>query len=293
MFKSLNFVALHEQDQLFSRQTDHLLVTYGLFTHLHYGGDPEKVKKEVPGIHIVNGDMSHSEDLDTLLKGKDVLYLSLSIKQNEKKSAWHTESDGMKMVIEAAKRNKIKRIAYLSSIIMDYQGKNGFNWWVFEIKHNAVKMIRESGIPYTIFYPSNFMESLSSVYKMGNKMMLAGESKEPMFFISATDYGKQVAKALIEQNNGNKEYYIQGPQAFTADEAVKEFMKHYSKNKLSISRAPLGMLKFFGMFNTKMNYGAHILKALNNYPEKFMAQKTWDELGKPETTIAEYARQFK
>jgi len=113
-----------------------------------------------------------------------------------------------------------------------------------------------------------------------------------MYFISANDYGKQVAKTLTEQNNGNKEYYIQGPESFTADEAIAEFMKYYTKTKLSLSRAPLGMLKFFGLFSTKMNYGAHILEALNNYPEKFMAQKTWDDLGKPETTVKKYAESF-
>jgi uncharacterized protein YbjT (DUF2867 family) len=252
----------------------------------------EQLKKDIPGISTVSGNMNSSSDLDTLLKGKEVVYLSLSIKQNEKKNAWHTESEGMEMLIASAKRNGIKRIAYLSSIIMDHQGKDGFNWWVFDLKHKAVKMIKDSGIPYTIFYPSNFMESLSNMYKMGNKMMLAGESKEPMFFISGADYGKQVARAIIEHNNGNREYYVQGPQAFTADKAVEEFMKHYTKEKLSISRAPLGVIKFFGMFSTKMNYGANILEALNNYPEKFMAQKTWDELGKPETTIADYARQL-
>ncbi|MCE3229102.1 MAG: NAD(P)H-binding protein [Bacteroidetes bacterium] len=252
----------------------------------------EQLKKDIPGISTVSGNMNSSSDLDTLLKGKEVVYLSLSIKQNEKKNAWHTESEGMEMLIASAKRNGIKRIAYLSSIIMDHQGKDGFNWWVFDLKHKAVKMIKDSGIPYTIFYPSNFMESLSNMYKMGNKMMLAGESKEPMFFISGADYGKQVARAIIEHNNGNREYYVQGPQAFTADRAVEEFMKHYTKEKLSISRAPLGVIKFFGMFSTKMNYGANILEALNNYPEKFMAQKTWDELGKPETTIADYARQL-
>jgi uncharacterized protein YbjT (DUF2867 family) len=254
--------------------------------------DPESLKKTIPGIKTVKGDMRNPSDLDRLLNGQDIVYLNLSIKQNEKQNAWHTESDGLKLLIEAAKRNGVKRIAYLSSIIMDYQGKKGFNWWVFELKQNAVKMIKESGIPYTIFYPSNFMESLSNLYMNGNKMMLAGESKEPMFFISAYDYGLQVAKAFIEQNNGNKEYYIQGPQAFTVDDAVNEFIKHYRKNKLTITRAPLGMIKFLGLFSTKMNYGANIIEALNNYPEKFMAQKTWDELGKPETTIKTYAEGF-
>lgn len=252
--------------------------------------DPEKTKLPI-GITVVKGDLKNSADINKFFQGKDIVYLSLSIKQTEPKSDWHTESDGMKLILEAAKKNNIKHIGYLSSIVMFYQGMNNFNWWVFNIKHKAVKMIKDSGIPFTIFYPSNFMESLSGMYMMGNKMMLAGTSKAPMYFISANDYGKQVAAAFKNQYV-NREYYIQGPEAFTADDAVKEFIKHYKKSKLSISKAPLGIIKFFGLFSTKMNYGGHILDALNNYPETFLAQNTWDELGKPETTIKKYAEQF-
>jgi uncharacterized protein YbjT (DUF2867 family) len=244
-----------------------------------------------PEIKIAEGDLKNQNDIDAFLSGKDMVYLSLSIKQDEKKNEWHTESDGLKMILDSAKRTNIKRVAYLSSIIMDYQGMNGFNWWVFEIKQNAVKMIKESGIAYSIFYPSNFMESLSGMYKQGNRMLLAGTSKAPMYFIAANDYGKQVANAL-KKGEGNYEYYVQGPEAFTADDAVKTFAAYYKKEKLSISKAPLGVIKFFGLFNTRMNYGGHIIEALNNYPEKFLAEKTWKDLGKPEITIKTYAESF-
>ena len=73
---------------------------------------------------------------------------------------------------------------------------------------------------------------------------------------------------------------------------MKLFKSHYKKEKLFISKAPLGMLKFFGNFSTKMNYGANILEALNNYPEKFAAEATWKELGEPEMTIKKYAEQL-
>lgn len=255
--------------------------------------NPEKAKKELSDkVNLIKGDISNELDVINAMRGQDAVYLSLSIKQTEKRSAFHSEEDGIKNVIKAAKQNNIKRIAYLSSLVMFYQGMNGFNWWVFDIKHKAVKMIKESGIPFTIFYPSNFMESLYNMYKMGSKLLLAGKSAHPMYFISAVDYGKQVAKSFAILNDENKEYTIQGTEAYTADDAVVVFKNNYKKEKLSISRAPLGMLKFFGNFSTKMNYGANILDALNNYPEKFEAEATWKELGKPEMTIKKYAEQF-
>jgi|GEM_PF-5360710 hypothetical protein len=52
-------------------------------------------------------------------------------------------------------------------------------------------------------------------------------------------------------------------------------------------------LALFGNFNKTMNYGSHIFKALNNYPEPFTAQRTWTDLGKPSLTLKEFAKQRK
>lgn len=255
--------------------------------------NPEKAKKELPEkVKLIKGDISSEKDLVNAMQGQDAVYLSLSIKQSEKRSAFHSEELGMQNVLKVAKQQNIKRIGYLSSLVMFYQGMNGFNWWVFDIKHKAVAMIKESGIPFTIFYPSNFMESLSGMYKQGKMLMLAGKSSHPMYFISAVDYGKQVAKSFSILTTENKEYIIQGTEAFNADDAVKLFKSNYKKEKLFISKAPLGMLKLFGNFSTKMNYGANIIEALNNYPEKFSAETTWKELGEPTMTIKKYAEQL-
>lgn len=250
-----------------------------------------KVKSGYPSsIHWLEGDMKNPADVDRLLKGQDAVYLSLSVLQTEKQSDWHTESQGLKILIDSAQQNNIQHIGYLSSLVMRYHGMNNFNWWVFDIKHKAVKLIRESGITHTIFYPSTFMEALVHQYKMGNLMMLAGKSEHKQYFIAASDYAKQVARSFQIHSNVNKEYVIQGPEGYYTEEAVELFKQHYSKGKLKTLSAPLGLLRFYGLFIQKMNYGYHILQSLNKYPEKFEAEKTWAELGKPQTTIEEFAK---
>lgn len=251
----------------------------------------EKARKELPaGIHLIAGDMKREDDLRALLKGQDALYLNLSIKQHEKENEWHTESDGLTQLLPLAKEAGIGRIGYLSSLVMRYQGMNGFHWWVFAVKQQAVDLIKSSGIPYTIFYPSTFMESLSTLYKMGPCMMLAGESNFKQYFVAVDDYAKQVVSSLGMGGNENREYVVQGPHGFTNDDAVAEFMKHYPHGKLYRLKAPLGLIGFYGTFIQKMNYGYHILQALNNYPEKFEAEKTWSELGAPGITLEQFAK---
>lgn len=245
--------------------------------------------KQLTNVRLLPGNMNNPVDLKKLLRGQDAVYLSLSVKQTEKEHEWHTEREGLVSLLAVAREAGIKRVFYLSAIVIRYEGMNGFSWWVFQLKHDAVKAIKGSGIPYTIFYPSTFMETLTSQYKQGNRILLSGTSNHPQHFIAAADYARQVVNAFMSNATDNKEYVVQGPEALTTDQAVMEFIEHYPKGKLTVSRAPFGLIRFLGTFSQKLDYGYHIIDALNNYPEKFEAANTWEELGKPVVTIREFA----
>lgn len=62
------------------------------------------------------------------------------------------------------------------------------------------------------------------------------------------------------------------------------------KASLSIARVPLGLVKLVGRFSRRADYAARIVEAINHYPETFQAQATWEELGEPTTTLADFAR---
>lgn len=254
--------------------------------------DEDKMRKLFPNTRIIKGDVFDKTSLAEAMKGIDTVYLNLSITQSSGKKQQQPERDGIPNIIEAAKAAGVKRIAYLSSLIKNYQGMNGFNWWAFDIKHEAVKRIKESGISFSIFYPSTFMETADQQMMQGNKLMLAGRSEYPMWFIAAADYGKQVARALSIAGNNNQEYAIQGTEAYTFEEAAAIFRKHY-KHPLKLMKAPIWLMKFLGLFSQKMNYAARICEALNKYPEQFESDKAWAELGKPSITLSAYAASLK
>jgi hypothetical protein len=134
------------------------------------------------------------------------------------------------------------------------------------------------------------MESFDKgAYRQGNSINLAGTSKYPMYLIAGDDYAKQVVKAF-ENGNGDMEYVVQGQEGYTADDAGKAFANNYKKSKVKVAKLPLGLLKFLGNFSNKFDYAANIVDALNNYPEKFEAEKTWADLGKPETKFIDYIK---
>lgn len=254
--------------------------------------DVEKMKRLFPNAAVIGGDVLDVASLEAAMAGQEIVYANLSVAQSSKKNDPQPEREGVANIIEAAKRSGIKRIAYLSSLIKNYQGMNGFNWWAFQIKQDAVNAIKGSGLNYSIFYPSTFMECLDKQMLQGTRVMLAGKSEAPMWFIAGKDFGVQVAWALKKAGDTNQEYNIQGLEPFTSDEAAKVFIQH-AKSPLKIMKAPLAPLKYLGLLNQRMNYAYHICEALNKYPEKFESENTWNDLGKPSTTLAEYAASLK
>lgn len=239
-------------------------------------------------VHYVRGDIQDLSPLKRFMAGLDGLYLNLSVAQNSGKNDFQPEREGLDHILTAARESPVRRIGYLSSLVHWYEGQNGFHWWAFELKSKAVHKLRSSGIPYSIFYPSTFMESFDKgAYRLGNMIALAGTSRFKMFLISGADYGKQVVKAY-ELDQGNQEFIIQGEEGFTADEAAGFYKKHYGKAGLMVVKAPLFLLKLAGKFSKKFDYGARIIEALNNYPETFGAGETWEILGKPQTKFIDY-----
>ena len=254
--------------------------------------DVEKMKKLFPNAAVVKGDVFDIASLETAMAGQEIVYLNLSVAQSSKKNEPQPEREGINNIIEAAKKTNIKRIVYLSSLIKNYEGMNGFKWWAFEIKHAAVNAIKKSGLNYSIFYPSTFMECLDKQMLQGTRIMLAGKSEAPMWFIAGKDYGVQVAWAMKKAGDTNQEYVVQGLEPYTSDEAAKVFIQNVKSN-IKIMRAPLAPLKYLGIFNQRMNYAYHICEALNKYPEKFESENTWNDLGKPSTTLADYVASLK
>lgn len=256
------------------------------------GRDTEKLQKLFPNIPVHAADVFNPDSLEEALDGKDIVYLNLSVNPSTKESHPQTEREGVRNIIQAAKNKGVKRIGYLSSLIKNYEGMNGFSWWAFKIKHGAIEAIKSSGLNYSIFYPSTFMETLDKQMMQGNRIMMAGNSEAPMWFIAAKDYGEQVAWAFKKSGDENNEYSVQGLNPYTFDEAVKIFCENY-QSKVKTVKTPLLPLKLAGYLNQKFNYVYHICEALNKYPEKFESEKTWNDLGKPSITLADYASSLK
>src|SRR3712207_2240203 len=85
--------------------------------------DPKRLSEQLPSeIKVVKGDIKNMGDILQLLHGQDFLYINLNLKPEEKQNDWHAETDGLRNILAAATKVNIKRVAFISSIVMRYQG---------------------------------------------------------------------------------------------------------------------------------------------------------------------------
>ena len=133
-------------------------------------------------VRYIVGDVVDTASLKNFLAGVKYLYLNLSVAQKSYKNDFQPEREGLQNILAVAKELGVCKIGYLSSLAHFYQGQNGFNWWMFNLKQNAVKSIKASGIPYIIFYASTFMESFDKGLPQGKFIALSGVSKYKMFY---------------------------------------------------------------------------------------------------------------
>ncbi|WDF77233.1 NmrA family NAD(P)-binding protein [Mucilaginibacter sp. KACC 22773] len=251
--------------------------------------DIEKAKKIFPsGVSFVKGDLEDKFSLKDAMQHADGIYISIANTYKDKENGFNAEQHGLDNILEVAKELKIKQVVFLSSFLArNYQG----DWWVFRGKKSSISRVKNAGLPYTIFYPSTFMENFHNGMIRGHKVAAL---KQPVnnkaYWIAGSDYGKMVAKAFDLSSTLNKEYSVQGPQAFTMKEAAEEFAANYSKDRLSVALTPYKLVKFLGNFVPQIKYLMKMSEVSMNNRETFESQNTWDELGAPETTIATFAK---
>jgi uncharacterized protein YbjT (DUF2867 family) len=246
---------------------------------------PDEARRALPAAtQIVAADARDEASLKCGLAGQDALYLNLSIAPTERRGDFHTEQQGLEHILSAARAAGIKRIGYLSAMIHDSPSR----WWVLDVWRNAIARIKDSGVPYTIFYPTNFMETLPQRHMLGRTFVMTGWSRNRNYWIAGRDFGRQVARSFALPEAANREYVVQGPEAMTYNEAARRYARAAGMpRQLTL---PLFFIHVAGIVSPLMLFNGRIMRTVLRYPERFEAEDTWRDLGAPPTTIEEFVR---
>ena len=260
--------------------------------------DLEKAQKrlgQAKNIELVYGDLTRVDSLEEALKDTEYLYLNLSTMSTDVNTPFANDREGVQNILKAVNRDRIKQILTIS-------GLGAFQKNIVPEKDmfvpNIIRMqghelLRQSGIPYTILHCTWFIDSFTAYLRKGTYSII-GSNEHPIYWISASDYSRQLMQAIGNPAAFNKDYPIQGKEGLVHKEAALAFFRIYDPG-IKVSELPGGVLRIMALFNKQMKVLVAMDRYFKRYKEEFLAAEhgTFRDLGEPQLTLQDYAEELK
>ncbi len=249
--------------------------------------NPEKAKSMLgDGYEIVKGDFEDAGTLKAALAGVDGIHISLKGGPREKDFD-RVDHHGTRIIAEAARSAGVGRVTLISAYAVSEE-KADTPESRSKLKGEAA--LKSSGVPYTIFRCSWFMETLP-LFVQGKNISLIGNQIHPLHWIAAEDYARMVSKSYQTDETLNKGLYIFGPEAHTMGEAMKIYTEIAAPD-VKVSPISTGMLLALGMlsFNTEWKSMSTLMGHYERHGEDGSSEEADRLLEKPQITLREWSR---
>jgi uncharacterized protein YbjT (DUF2867 family) len=234
---------------------------------------------------IVPGDLRDAASLDAALRGADAVYLSLSNAMRARRPAWDADTDGTRLVIERAKAAGVRRVLRLSALGVE---PPEVTWWVAAAKRETDAALAASGLDHTIFRPTWFMESIA-ICALGPLLLRPPAPDDPIWWVAADDFGRQVAAALRDERSIGVTYEVQGPEPVSMREAFARFRRIW-RGRLAPVPLPRLAVTIGSRVVGPTAYLRELLHMTYTAVVRVPAEVNGHELHRPTTTIEDFAR---
>jgi len=246
--------------------------------------DIHQAQKQFNGLFddIVNGEVTDIKSIESALGGCFGVHINL---------ADEIEQVGAENIASIAGKMKIERITYISgtSVAEDTA-------WFLQTKRKllAEKAIKESGVPYCIFCPTWFMESLPK-YVKGNKAFVFGKQPNLYHFVAADDYARMVSDSYKRDDVLNKRLFIHGQEGFLFQDALKKYCAVFYPEITKISNMPYWLSKIIATLGKKkeMKFASELMAFFEKVGERGDPTEANRFLDSPKIRLDEWLKQRK
>jgi uncharacterized protein YbjT (DUF2867 family) len=228
---------------------------------------------------MVQGDLFNPADLEKAVQGCDAIHVTISTSDDVKA----TEA-----ILNTAEKNQINRISMISGCTVAEENR----WFPFiDQKFRAEQLILQSGIPYYIFRPTWFFESLGMMVRNGKATVL-GKQTDRYHWVAADDLGRMVARAYQQEGTGNGIYYVYGPERYTMKEILEIYCRELHPEIKKVSEIPIPVLKMIAFLtgNKQLKFAASLFSYFEKVSEPAVPEEDLGKLGKAETDFATWLK---
>jgi NADH dehydrogenase len=196
------------------------------------------------GAELAEGDISDPASLERAARGCDrVVHLVGIIQEGRGFTFQSVHVDGTQNVLEAAKKAGMKQFFYQSALGTREKAKSEYH----KTKWEAEKLVKASGLPYTILRPSliygpgdQFTIRLAEAIKLSPVLPVIGSGLSKIQPIFIDDVVACIAKAVSDAAFLNRVFEIGGPEQLTYEEVTKAIA-----TALGVKRPTVHMPMFF------------------------------------------------
>jgi uncharacterized protein YbjT (DUF2867 family) len=226
---------------------------------------------------VVGGEVTDPKSIEKALEGCYGVHVNLS---------GAVEQIGVEAVARVAKKQKIKRISYISgtSVAED-------TTWFPQTKQKflAEQAIRESQVPYCIFCPTWFMESLPKFVK-GEKAFVFGKQPNLYHFIAAEDYSRMVSASYQSEKATQRRLFLHGPKGYLFRDALREYCAAFHAEIADVSTMPFWLSTTVATLTKKaeMKSTSDLMRFFERVGERGNPAEANQLLGAPQIDVQEW-----
>jgi len=199
------------------------------------------------------------------------------------------EHQGTAAIVKAATAKGIKKITYLSGSSVAKER----SWFpATRAKLKAEQAVIDSGLDYTIFRATWFMESLP-FFVRDRQATVMGRQPHKYHWLAAEDYAKMVARSYLLDEAIGKTLTVWGPDAYTFEEALEIYCQQVDP-EIRVTRVPLGVLSFFALitFSRPLKEILPLMRYFEKIGEAGDPAETDEILGGPTITLKQWCANF-
>ena len=223
------------------------------------------------GAELVFGDLRDKDSVDAACEGCEAVIATANTVIPEGRYSFDAnEGQGYENLIAACRRSMIRQFVFMSVPVTPYDDKVP----TFRLKRRTEQHLQQSGIPYTIFRGSLFMDEwlaligssiplrgaeaatlrrdywfsrlflkgVSHLIEGRGVALVPGSGKSRHAFVSLDDVASFLVKALDRPQAKNAVFEIGGPEMLSWDEAVDIFAKILARPVRAI-HVPAGVFR--------------------------------------------------
>ena len=236
-----------------------------------------------PGFEYFAGDVDDSGAIERALEGCAGVHISLR-GGSDPDELDRVEHRGTARVAELAARQGVSRLTYLSGMLVAEDAEIPGD----RAKYRAERAIQQSGVPYTIFKPTYFMETLPR-HVQGRLAIVLGRQPHPLHMVAASDFARMVSRSFQILEAANRYFFVHGPEAVTIPNALRLYGSLVEPGMRVVSM-PLQLMSVVDalFMRRQLRSTIQLMRVMQRVGERGDPSEANEVLGAPTTTLRQW-----